>query len=108
MENKKKKNIFSIIMILFFIIFMALYFTGVTDIYQYRAHNKMSITKEAMERFESDIDSGKDISIEDYITPVKDYTNGVSKLGNKTSNMVEEFMSKGIKKTFKLLASLFT
>ena len=108
METKKKKNIFPIIMILFFIIFMALYFTGVTDIYQYRAHNKMSITKEAMERFESDIESGKDISIEDYITPVKDYTNGISKLGNKTSNMVEEFMSKGIKKSFKLLASLFT
>ncbi len=108
METKKKKNIFPIIMILFFIIFMALYFTGVTDIYQYRAHNKMSITKEAMERFESDIESGKDISIEDYITPIKDYTNGISKLGNKTSNMVEEFMSKGIKKSFKLLASLFT
>lgn len=104
----KKKNIFPIAMILFFIIFMALYFTEVTNIYQYRAHNKMLITKKAMERFESDIENGKDISIEDYVTPIKDYTNSVSKLGNKTSNIVEQFMSKGIKKSFKLLASLFT
>lgn len=108
MENKKKKNLFPVIMTLFFIIFIALYFVEITDIYKYKEHNKMSITKEAMERFENDIENGKDISIEDYLDTVKDYSNGVSKLGYKTSNMVEEFMSKGIKKTFKLLASLFT
>ena len=108
MEGKKGKNAFPIIMLLFFIVFMALYLMGVTDIYKYNQYNKMSITKEAMERFESDIENGKDISIEDYVTPIKDYTNSVSKLGNKTSNIVEQFMSKGIKKSFKLLASLFT
>jgi ABC-type dipeptide/oligopeptide/nickel transport system permease component len=108
MEIKKDKNIFSIVIIIFFVFFMALYFTQITDIYQYRAHNKMSITKEAMERFEKDIENGKDITIDDYLDTVKDYSNGVSKLGYKTSNIVEEFMSKGIKKTFKLLASLFT
>lgn len=108
METKKKKNLFPVIMTLFFIVFVALYFMGITDIYKYREHNKMSITKEAMERFESDIESGKDITIEDYLDTVKDYSNGVSKLGYKASNMVEEFMNKGIKRTFKVLASLFT
>ena len=108
MENKKNKNIFPIIMALFFIVFVALYFMGITDIYKYNQHNKMSITKEAMERFEKDIENGKDISIEDYISPVKDYSNNISKLGYKTSNIVEQFVSKGIKRTFKVLASLFT
>ncbi len=108
MENRKKKSLFPVIMTLFFIVFIALYFTQITDIYKYNQHNKMSITKEAMEKFEKDIESGKNITIEDYISPIKDYSNSVSKLGYKTSNMVEEFMSKGIKKTFKLLVSLFT
>ncbi len=108
MENKKNKSIFPVIMTLFFIVFMALYLTRITDIYKYNQHSKMSITKEAMERFEKDIENGKDISIEDYIVPVKDYSNTISKLGNKTSNIVEEFMAKGIKRTFKVLASLFT
>lgn len=108
METKKKKNFFPVIMLLFFIIFMALYFTQITDIYKYNQHNKMSITKEAMERFEKDVENGKDITIEDYLDTVKDYSNGVSKFGYKTSNLVEEFMLKGIKRTFKLLASLFT
>ena len=68
----------------------------------------MSITKEAMERFEHDVEEGKDITISDYLDTVKDYSNKVSNLGYKTSNIVEEFMSKGIKNTFKVLASLFT
>ena len=108
MENKKQPNYFKIIILFFFIMFVALYFTSVTDLYQYNQYNKMVITKEAMERFESDVENGKDITIGDYLDTVKDYSNGVSNLGYKTSNFISEFMSDGIRKTFKVLASLFT
>ena len=108
MENRKKPNYFKIIMIFFFLMYVALYFTQVTDLYQYNQYNKMTITKEAMKRFEKDVESGKDITISDYLDTVKDYSNGVSNLGYKTSNFLTEFMSEGIKKTFKVIASLFT
>lgn len=108
MENKKQPNYFKIIIFFFFIMFVALYFTEVTDLYQYNQYNKMVVTKEAMKRFESDVENGKDITISDYLDTVKDYSNGVSNLGYKTSNFISEFMSDGIRKTFKVLASLFT
>ena len=108
MENKKHPNYFKIIIIFFFVMFIALYFTSVTDLYKYNEYNKMTITKEAMKRFENDVESGKDITISDYLDTVKDYSNGVSNLGYKTSDFISEFMNEGIRKTFKVLASFFT
>ena len=108
METKKHSNYFKIIIIFFFIMFIALYFTQITDLYQYNQYNKMTITKEAMERFERDVESGKDITINDYLDTVKDYSNAVSNLGYKTSSFLSEFMNEGIRKTFKVIASLFT
>ena len=107
-EGKKKFNPFVIIVLLFFIIFISLYFTQLTDLYEYGQYNKMTITKEAMERFESDIANGKDIEVEDYLDTVKDYTNNASKLGNKTSKFLESVMTDGIKKTFEIISALFT
>lgn len=108
METKMKPNYFKYVIIFFFIIFIALYFTQVTDLYQYNQYNKMIITKEAMQRFESDVESGKDITISDYLDTVKDYSNGVSDLGYKTSNFVNGLMSKGIKRAVKFLVSFLT
>lgn len=108
MEIKKKKNLGVIILILLFIMFMSLYFTQVTDLYEYGQYNKMIMTKEAMERFEEDIASGKDIEIGEYLSVYEDYTNGVSDLGNKTSLFIEKIMGSGIKKAFKIISVLFT
>ncbi len=106
---KKKLNVQLLILIIFFIIFIALYFTQLTDLYEYSQYNKMSITKEAMEKFENDIASGKNVVIEDYIDiKEKNYTNNLSKLGNKTSNFFENFMTKGIKRTFKIIGAFFS
>ncbi len=107
--KKKKANPVLIFIIIMFIVFISLYFAGITNLYQYGQYNKMTITKEAMEKFESDVDSGKNIKIEDYLdTTTKDYTTPISKLGNKTSKMVETFMTKGIKETFRVISVLFT
>lgn len=108
MEIKKKHNIGFILFISLFLVFISTYFLAATDIYKYKEYNKMSITKESMKKFEKDIEEGKDISINDYLEIKKDYSNGMSNLGYKASNIVENFMSKGIKRTFKILASLFT
>ena len=108
MEIKKERNYFKFVILLFFIMFIALYFTSITDLYQYKQYNKMTITKEAMKRFESDVESGKDITISDYLGTVKDYSNGISDLGYKTSDVVSKFMSSGIKRVFKVISTLFT
>lgn len=106
---RKKINIPVIVLIIFFIVFVSLYFIQFTDLYEYEQYNKMIMTKEAMERFESDVASGKNIEIEDYLeNTVKDYSNSASKLGNKASNFIENIMTDGIKKTFKFIGAFFT
>lgn len=107
-DTKKNKNFFPIIMGIFFLIFICLYFTGVSGAYQYSQYNKMIITEEAMTKFEKDIEEGKNINVENYLETVKDYSNVASKLGNKTSSFFESVMSEGIMKTFKLIGKLFT
>lgn len=107
-ENNKKIKALPLIIIVFFIIFISLYFTQLTDLYEYGQYNKMSMTKEAMEKFEKDISEGKNIEIENYLDTVKDYSNSLSKLGNKTSSFFENIMGDGIKRTFKVIGSLFS
>lgn len=108
-ENKKKKNyIFTIIITLLFITFISLYFSQINGYYEYTQYNKKTITEDAMKQFEKDVAEGKDIQIEDYLKDVyKDYSNGMSSLGLKTSATIENFMTKGIKRIFKIFSALF-
>ncbi len=108
-ETKKKKNhLFIIIMTLLFITFISLYFSQINGYYEYTQYNKKTITEESMKQFESDIEAGKDINIENYLKDsYKDYSNNMSNLGNKTSSTIEGFMTTGIKRIFKVFAALF-
>lgn len=109
MEEKKKKiNYFKIIMILLFVVFIGLYIFQKNGYYEYMQYNKMMITKESMEKFESDVAEGKDVTISNYIdNTYKDYSNNVSNLGLKTSSFIESLMTDGLGKTFEVLKTLF-
>jgi len=104
----KKKRISPVLLvtIILFGIYMALYYMAETGYYEYKEYNKMILTEEAMKQFESDIKEGKDVSVENYITPEKNYENKISNLGLKTSESLEKFMTKGIGGFFKVLGSL--
>ena len=85
-----------------------MYISKETGLYEYQVHNKTTLTKEAMLKFESDVEKGKDVSINDYIeNEYKDYSNIVTKTGSNLNKLVETFMNKGIKKTLKVLSHLF-
>ena len=103
---KKKINPVLLTTIILFGIYMALYYMAETGYYDYKEYNKMIVTEEAMKKFESDVSEGKDVSIENYITPQKNYENKVSTLGLKASESIEKFMTKGIGGFFKVLGSL--
>lgn len=106
--KKKKKNKAFIILMLFFLSYIIVLFTYNNGYIEYKSHTKMTLTKEAMERFEEDVNSGKNISINDYITPDhKDYSNNASKLGAKTGQYLEEFMTKGVIDVVKVLKKFF-
>lgn len=106
--KKKKKNYFLIILSLLFFSYLALLFAYSNGYYEYKAHSKMVLTKEAMKQFEEDVSSGKDIEIKNYITDeYKDYSSTFSKLGAKTGEVLEDVFSEGLGNLIKVLSKLF-
>ena len=73
------------------IFFLTLYFGKYSSIYY---ENKKVLTNEAIERFEKDLKEGKEIIPENYITKEKNYNNKISKLGIKTSKLIENSFHK--------------
>ncbi len=108
METKKEKNYLTIFTLLIFVIFLILYISKEAGYYEYKAYNKSILTKESMQKFENDINEGKNVDITEYINlEKKDYSNAISSLGYKTSNTLEKIMNEGIKETLKIVSALF-
>lgn len=107
-EETSSKNYILIVIALLFIIFLILYISGETGYYEYKVHTKTILTEEAVKEFEKDISEGKNVKLENYIKTEKvDYSNPVSNTGYNAGLIIEKFMNKGIKKTVKILNSLF-
>lgn len=97
------KNLLKGMFIITLILFLSLYFSKYNNEYY---ENKKILTDEAIAQFEKDLKEGKEINAKDYITEEKDYSNKVSKLGIKTSNMIENTFNKSLKYIVKYLEKL--
>lgn len=106
-KNKKTRYFFRTLHILFFM-YIALIIAYESGYYETKSHNRAVLTKEAMERFESDLAQGQVIDVKDYLKEEKvDYSNGVTKVGNKISNGISDFMTKGLSGIFDVLKGWF-
>lgn len=107
-DTKKKRNYLTIILLMFFIVFMILYISKEAGYYEYKAHQKVVLTEESIKQFENDISEGKNVKASDYIkTDYIDYSNKFTRLGTKLGKTVEDFMNDSLKKTIKVLGKLF-
>ena len=88
------KKIFNIISIILVVLFLSLYFSKYNNEYYI---NQKVLTDEAIIRFEQDLKEGKEIKASNYIQKDKDYNNKVSKLGLKTSSLIEKTFTKTLK-----------
>jgi len=106
-KNKKSKYFFRILWALI-IIFVALIIAYESGYYETKTGNRTVLTKEAMEQFETDLNNGQVIDVKDYLKEEKkDYSNGVTKIGNKLSNGISDIMTNGISGLFDALKGLF-
>lgn len=106
-KNKKSKCFFRILW-LFIIFFVALIFAYESGYYETKTGNRAVLTKEAMEQFEKDVENGEMVDVKDYLKDEKvDYSNGVTKIGNKISSSVSDIMTNGISGIFDALKGLF-
>ncbi len=109
-EESEKSNSNSILKILLFsfVIFLIIYLSKETGLYEYKTYTKTHLTNDAIKQFEKDLDEGKDVTLNDYIvSKEKNYANIVNKTGSFISSSVENIMNDGIKKTVKILSKLF-
>ena len=108
MEENKSKDKFMIILTALFALFIIFYITRESGYYEYKVHNKTVITEKNMKKFEKDLSSGKDVTLNDYIeSDYIDYSNNISDLGYNIGKYTEIILSKGIKKTLKVISALF-
>lgn len=109
MKKKKKNNLFWIILIGLFIMFIGLYIANATGYYESKMAGRVKLTNESIKRFENDIAAGKNVTLEDYLEEEsKDYSNKASKLGLKFSKATESIMADGLGSIFKILGKLFS
>ncbi|MDE5539495.1 MAG: hypothetical protein K2J20_03305 [Bacilli bacterium] len=106
--KKKKSRYFFRILFFLFLIFIALIIAYESGYYETKASNRATLTKEAMLEFEHDLEEGKVIDVKDYLVDERvDYSNNVTKFGNKITGSVSDIMTKGITGIFDALKSLF-
>ena len=63
----KKSNPFLKLLLVFFLIFMALYIALESGYYDVKMGRKATITEEKLEEFENDVNEGKRVDLKDYL-----------------------------------------
>ena len=105
----KKDNLFKIIFCILMLIYLSLYFAGISGYYEYRNYKKMILTEEQINQFEEDVKEGKEINVEDYIVEEKNnHNNKIANAGKKLSFIISSSMSKVLTKCFKAISSFIT
>jgi len=90
-----------VLLIFFFICTVSL---SVSGYYQTELREKTILTEEAIAAFEKDLESGKEIDIDNYLSKQqKDYDNMFSTSGRYISNKVNSTISTGIKEILKII-----
>ncbi len=89
------KKVSKLLIALLLIIFIIMYYFG-SNIYDYKIIEKKNLTEEQIKKFENDVKEGKEIDLEQYVVKDKNYSNKVTRLNTKISNIIET----GFKKIF--------
>lgn len=94
--------------ILLLVLFFALIIMNYTGFYEYRVSKKTALTNESIEKFEKDIEEGKEVNMKDYLEEEKDNSNNISKITSKTSEAIGNVFNKMISLVFKSIEKTMT
>ena len=108
MKKSKKSKYFFRTLFGFFLVFVALLIAYESGYYETKMSNRAVLTHEAMEQFESDVENGEVVDLKDYLKSESlDYSNGMTKFGNKISEGISDVMTNGLSGLFNALKGLF-
>lgn len=102
-----KKKVFKLLFGTIFLAFLISYVISLSGYYEYNLRNKSIMTKEAMERFEDDLEKGKDVRMEDYVVnTTRNYTSRLTTGTNRVSVSFNAFLKRGIEEVFRVASRL--
>ena len=87
-------RVIKVLIIVITIFFLSLYFSNYNNEYY---ETKTYLTEEAIRNYEKDLKEGKNITSNNYVPKEKEYNNSFSKLGLKSSNLIEKIIRKTLK-----------
>lgn len=99
-KTQVANKIFKYFFLISFITFLTIYFSQATGYYEYEQYKKKELTEEQIRKFEQDIEEGKEIDIDSYLEPTKNYQNKISNTTLTISNLISDYMSKGVEFVF--------
>ena len=107
MKNDKKNKVFRFILIFLFITYITIYTSQKSGYMDFQNYKKMSLTKEKIAEFESDVKKGKKVDLAKYTTnTTKNCSNKLSNAGYSISNGVSTLVNKGVVSFFNTIAHL--
>lgn len=112
MDKKKKrgiyKKIFFRVLLFFMVFYIAIYVSQETGYYEFEQNKRKVLTEEKIKQFDEDVKSGKEINMSDYIVEeAYDYQNSFTKIGKKTSDVIEKIFTSGVSTTVDFLNRIF-
>ncbi len=99
-----KTNLARLIILILVFLFFVLYFMQASGYNEYTRNRKNKLTEKQLRESEDDIESGKDVTIKDYLNKDKvNYDNKVSELGLDLSELIGDIFNKGMNTFFEML-----
>lgn len=104
MKHKRilKFTLYSVIML-----FLFSYVVEKSGYYEYNLQRQKILTEDAMKKFESDIENGEDIDINNYLEENKvDYSNKLTDTVSSVNISLNKYLKETISNTFEILGKL--
>ncbi len=99
-----KTNLARLIILILVFLFFVLYFMQASGYNEYTRNRENMLTEEQIKEYEEDIETGKDVTIKDYLNKDKvNYDNKVSDLGLNLSELIGDVFNKGMNVFFEML-----
>ena len=99
-----KTNLARLIVLILVFLFFVLYFMQASGYNEYTRNRENMLTEEQIKEYEEDIETGKDVTIKDYLNKDKvNYDNKVSDIGLNLSELIGDVFNKGMNVFFEML-----
>ena len=105
---KKKNNYFFIILGMLFVVFVSYIIAYNSGYYELSNSKRAIIVDEKKDEFEKDVLNKEDVEIKDYLSDdFVDYSSSLSKVGSGLSNVLDNFIERGLGEFINTIGKLF-